>query len=378
MMERMASDDPNYKTAPSHQPMTARPLSSPHIHAPVSVTKVMLQVLLAMVPGLAAYIWFFGWGIVINILIASTVALGCEAAMLALRGRPLMPFLSDGSALVTAVLLAFAIPPLAPWWVTGIGSAFAIVVAKHLYGGLGYNPFNPAMVGYVVLLISFPREMTSWIPPLDFSAYQLSFTETARYLFSGHLPNGVTIDALTEATPLDTLKTNLGLGNTVPEIRAQLGLDEETSRLLSVIPIFGILGGKGWEWIGGGFLLGGLWLIHRRIIGWHIPLGMLGALAIMALLFYGIEPDRYASPLFHLFSGATMLGAFFIATDPVTAATSPPGRLVYGAGIGILVYIIRTWGGYPDSVAFSVLLMNMVVPLIDLRFKPRVFGHDGK
>ncbi len=346
------------------------------MHAPVSVTRVMLQVLLAMIPGLAAYIWFFGWGIVYNLLIAMTVAVVAETVMLALRGRPLRPYLLDGSALVTAALLAFAIPPLAPWWVTAIGSAFAIVVAKHLYGGLGYNPFNPAMVGYVMLLVSFPREMTSWVPPLDFSVYPMSFLEAGRYILTGQLPAGVTFDALTEATPLDTLKTNLGMGNTVAEIRAQLGLDEATSRLLSVIPIFGAIGGKGWEWIAGGFLLGGLWLIHRRIISWHIPLAMLGALAIMALLFYLIAPDRYASPLFHLFSGATMLGAFFIATDPVTAASSPMGRLIYGAGIGILTYIIRAWGGYPDSIAFAVLLMNMAVPLIDHYFKPRVFGHD--
>lgn len=355
--------------------MIAPPPSSPHIHAPVSVTKVMLQVLLAMIPGLFAYVWFFGWGIVHNMLIAMTVALAAEAVMLALRGKPLGTYLGDGSALVTAALLAFAIPPLAPWWVTAIGSAFAIVVAKHLYGGLGFNPFNPAMVGYVMLLVSFPREMTSWLPPLDFSVYQLSFLETGRVIFSGQLPPGVTLDTLTEATPLDTLKTNLGLGNTVAEIRAQLGLDEATSRLLSVIPIFGAIGGKGWEWIGAGFLLGGLWLIYRRIISWHIPLAMLGSLALISLLFYLIEPDRYAPPPFHLFSGATMLGAFFIATDPVTAATSPLGRLLYGTGIGILTYVIRTWGGYPDSIAFAVLLMNMTVPLIDHYCKPRVFGH---
>ncbi|HHH35610.1 MAG TPA: electron transport complex subunit RsxD [Gammaproteobacteria bacterium] len=358
--------------------MTAPAPTSPHIHAPVSVTRVMFLVLLALIPGLVAYIWFFGWGIVFNILTATAVAVISEAAMLRARGRPVGLHLGDLSALVTAVLLAFAIPPLAPWWITAIGSAFAIVVAKHLYGGLGYNPFNPAMVGYVMLLISFPREMTSWLPPLDFSTYRLDFMEAGRFIFTGHLPPDVAFDALTEATPLDTLRTNLMLGNTVPEIRAQLGLDEETSRLLSVTPIFGALGGKGWEWVNGGFLLGGLWLIKRRIVDWRIPVGMLGTLAVMALLFHVIDPDRYASPLFHLFSGATMLGAFFIATDPVTAATSPPGRLIYGMGIGILLYVIRSWGGYPDAVAFAVLLMNMVAPVIDHRFKPRVFGHGGK
>jgi electron transport complex protein RnfD len=203
----------------------------------------------------------------------------------------------------------------------------------------------------------------------------MSFLECAAFIFSGHLPPGVTFDALTEATPLDTLKNNLGQGNTVSEIRAQLGLDDVTSLLLSVIPIFGEIGGKGWEWVNAGFLLGGLWLIYKKIISWHIPVAMLGALTLISGVFALYDPEHYASPQFHLFSGAVMLGAFFIATDPVTAAASAPGRLVYGAGIGILLYIIRVWGGYPDSIAFSVLLMNMAVPLIDNHFKPRVFGH---
>lgn len=349
--------------------------TSPHVKAPITVTTVMMQVLMALIPGLIAYVWFFGWGIVVNIGIAVCTALAAEAAILRLRDKPVRPFITDGSAVVTAVLLAFAIPPLAPWWVTFIGALFAIIVAKHLYGGLGYNPFNPAMVGYVVLLISFPREMTSWMPTVSFSDYQLSFVESAAFIFTGQLPGGLTFDALTAATPLDALKTNLGLGNTVSEIRAQLGLDVETSRLLSVVPIFGAIGGKGWEWVSGGFLIGGLWLIYKKIIGWHIPVAMLGALSAIAVLFYAFDPDHYASPLFHLFSGAAILGAFFIATDPVTAATSTTGRMVYGAGIGVLVYVIRTWGGYPDSIAFAVLLMNMAVPLIDDRFKPRVFGH---
>ena len=351
--------------------------TSPHTKAQTSGTTLMLQVLAALVPGLAAYIWFFGWGIVVNLAIAIIGALGAEALMLLIRKRPLLPYLTDGSAVVTAALLAFAIPPTAPWWITVIGVCFAIVVAKHLYGGLGYNPFNPAMVGYVMLLISFPREMTSWIPITAFSTYDMSFTDWLRFIFSGNLPSGVSIDALTEATPLDQLKTNIALGNTVSEIRAQLGLDEETSRLLSVIPIFGKIGGKGWEWVSGGFLLGGLWMIYRRVITWHIPAAVIGSLTAISTVFYLINADQYASPLFHLFSGAVMLGAFFIATDPVTAATSVPGRLIYGAGIGILIYVIRAWGGYPDSVAFAVLLMNMVVPIIDDRFKPRVFGHGN-
>lgn len=355
--------------------MPLKTATSPHVKAPATVATVMIRVLLALIPGVIAYVWFFGWGVIINVAIAVCTALIAEAAMLRLRRQPIWQYLSDGSAIVTATLLALAIPPTALWWITVTGTLFAIVVAKQLYGGLGYNPFNPAMVGYVMLLVSFPREMTAWLPILSFAQYPLGFGDYAAWIFTGHLPPGVTLDALTEATPLDSLRSNLRLGSTVPNIRAQLGLDEETSRLLSVIPIFGTLGGKGWEWVNAGFLIGGLWLLYKKVIYWQIPFALLGALTAISLIFYLWNPDYYASPLFHLFSGATMLGAFFIATDPVTAAASSIGRLLYGAGIGFLIYIIRAWGGYPDSIAFSVLLMNMAVPLIDEYLKPRVFGH---
>ncbi len=334
-----------------------------------------MLVILALIPGIAAYVWFFGWGVVVNICIAVVTALSCEALILKLRQRPVLPFLSDGSAVLTAVLIALTLPPLSPWWITVIGVAFAIIIAKQLYGGLGYNPFNPAMVGYVMLLISFPREMTSWIPPNELADSSLGFIDTAMFILFSTLPDGISFDALTEATPLDSLKTHLALGNTVDEVRAQLGLDAEASRVLSVIPIFGAIGGKGWEWIGGGFLLGGLWLIYTKVISWHIPVAMLGSLLAISALFYLIDPAHFATPMFHLFSGAAMLGAFFIATDPVTAASSNRGKIIYGCGIGLFTYIIRTWGGYPDAVAFAVLLMNMCAPLIDHYFKSSVFGH---
>lgn len=356
--------------------MPLKTATSPHVKAPVTVTTLMTQVMAALVPGIAAYVWFFGWGVVINIAIAVVTAIAFETGMLLLRRQPVARYLADGSALVTAVLLALALPPSVPWWVTVTGVFFAIVVAKHLYGGLGYNPFNPAMVGYVVLLISVPREMTAWLPVQSLSEHPLSFMEYASLIFTGTPPAGTTLDALTEATPLDALRTHLGLGSSVADIRATFGLDEETSRLLSVVPIFGLLGGKGWEWVNAGFLLGGVYLIWRRVIAWHIPVGMLGSLIVLSLVFYLYDPAHYASPMFHVFSGAVMLGAFFIATDPVTAAASPRGRLIYGAGIGVLIYVIRAWGGYPDSIAFAVLLMNMAVPLIDDYFKPRVFGHE--
>jgi electron transport complex protein RnfD len=336
--------------------------TAPYLHQTNSVAEIMRQVLYALIPGIAMYVWFFGWGIVINILLTSITALSCEAIILWLRDRPLHPFLTDNSALVTAWLLGSALPPFAPWWLSVVGTAFALVVAKHLYGGLGYNPFNPAVVGYAMLLISFPSEMTRWPHLASLSGHYPSIVESMSIIFTGQ-PNGeLTLDALSGATPLSTMKTQLKNFLTVTEIKQN--------------PLFSHYGAKGWEWIGSAFFLGGIWLIYKRVITWHIPVAVIGSLFLMGGLFFSIDSDHYPSPLFHLLGGGSVIiGAFFIATDPVSAATSNSGRLIYGAGIGILIYIIRTWGGYPDGVAFSVLLMNMAVPLIDYYTKPRVFGH---
>ncbi len=332
-------------------------ITSPHVLLETSVGQVMRRVLYAMLPGVAALVWFFGWGVLVNLAIATAVALVAEATMLAARGKPLAAHLGDCSAVVTAWLLAVALPPLAPWWLTTIGVLSAIVVAKHLYGGLGYNPFNPAMVGYVVLLISFPREMSTWLIPHGVGQTQaLTLAETLRAIFLG----APVVDALTGATPLDVLRTKMGLGLSVAEIRNS--------------PVFGLVSGHGWEWAVLGFLAGGLWLIYTRAADWRIPTGMLGGLALISTVLYLINPQKYAPPWFHLWSGAAIFGAFFIATDPVTASATPRGRLIYGAGIGVLVYIIRAFGGYPDGVAFSVLLMNIAAPTIDLYTPPRVFG----
>lgn len=343
--------------------MTPAPtLSSPHLQTQDSVARLMLRVILAMVPGILAYFAFFGWGVWINLALAVVTALAGEALMLRLRGRALRPFLSDGSAVVTAMLLAVSIPPLAPWWLVVLGTAFAIIIAKHLYGGLGFNPFNPAMVGYIMLLISFPREMTAWLAPMLPEMATLGLAEHLRYAFSGVLPAGLSYDTLTMATPLDTLKTQIGLNRTVSEI-------------VEGHALFGGVGGRGWEWVNAMFLLGGLYLLYTRSIAWQIPAAFLGTLFALSMLFFLSDPDTHASPLFHLFSGGTMLAAFFIATDPITASTTPRGRLYYAAGIGILVFVIRNWGGYPDGIAFAVLLMNMAVPTLDYYTQPRVFGH---
>lgn len=337
-------------------------ISSPHTLFSNSVTRMMLLVVMALIPGYIAYIWFFGWGVVINSVVCVTTALLSEAWMLRLRQRPLWPYLTDGSALVTALLLALALPPILPWWLAMLATLFAIILAKHLYGGLGYNPFNPAMIGYAILLIAFPKYMTAWLPahPGEFS---LGLLDNLRYNFLGMLPANTTFDALTEATPLDKLHIQLGLGKTVSEIES--GFTQ-----------FSVLFGVGWDWVSIMFLLGGLFLIYRRVIGWQIPLAMLGSIALLSGIGWLYNPATNPDPLFHLLGGASMLGAFFIATDPVTASTTPKGRLIYGAGVGIITYVIRTWGGYPDGVAFGVLLMNLAAPTIDQYTQPRVFGHD--
>lgn len=335
--------------------------SSPHLPVQSSVARVMREVLFALLPGILCAAWFFGWGVLVNIVLAATTCLAAEAVVLTMRGRAVRATLADNSALLTGVLLALCLPPLAPWWIPVLGSLFAIVIAKQLYGGLGYNPFNPAMIGYVVLLISYPRELTLWNPPTGIEAQHLNLSQTLALIFSNSLPVDTTIDALTMSTPLDATKTAIGLGQTLREIKSS--------------PLFGSYGGIGWEWINLWFLIGGLYLLMRRIINWQIPAGMLGALILIALVFYASDTDAFPSPLFHLFSGAAMLGAFFIATDPVSASTTPRGRLLYGAGIGLIAYVIRTWGGYPDGVAFGVLLMNMAAPTIDYYTKPRVFGQ---
>jgi Na+-translocating ferredoxin:NAD+ oxidoreductase subunit D len=335
---------------------------SPYISNAPSVSAMMLKVLLALVPGIIAYVWVFGGGILVTIVLATVTALVAEAAMLKLRQRPIQPFLLDYSAVITAWLLALAIPPLSPWWMIVVGTLFAIVVAKQLYGGLGYNPFNPAMIGYAVLLISFPVLMTKWPAALQLAQIKLSFADQLQFIFSGLLPQDVKLDAVTSATPLDYLKTQLTLKHDVASI--------------TQAPIFGTLGGKGAEYITIAYLLGGLYLWQQKIITWHLPTAFLGALAVISGVFWLINPAHFASPVFHLFSGASMLCAFFIITDPVSGPTTPKGKLWFAAGVALITYIVRVYGGYPDGVAFAVIFMNICVPLIDMYTQPRVFGHE--
>lgn len=325
---------------------------------------MMKQVLFALVPAAVAHVWFFGPGIIFNLIVASAFCIGGEAMMMHIRGRRPATALSDYSALVTAALLAFALPSLTPWWVTATGALFGIIVAKHLYGGLGFNVFNPAMAGYVVVLVAFPTYLNVWVAPRmgDIDYQYLSILQTLNYTIMGALPDGLTIDAISRATPLDTMKSGLNNMRTIVEIRA--------------LPLMGDFGGRGWEWIGNLTLIGGVWLLIRKIIRWHIPAGVAAGLLIPATIMYMVGPDSHPGPAFHLFAGSTILCAFFIATDPVSAATSPKGRFIYGVGIGLLIYAVRRWGAYSDGVAFAVLIMNMAVPAIDYMTRPHIVGHD--
>ncbi|WP_150914074.1 electron transport complex subunit RsxD [Marinobacter halotolerans] len=331
--------------------------TSPHARRARPTSNLMLWVMLATLPGLLAQTIFFGWGNLINVIWCIALALGAEAAMLRLRGRPIAFFLKDNTAALTGLLLGLSLPPLAPWWVSAVAVLAAIILAKQLYGGLGSNPFNPAMVGYALVLISFPVAMTTtWAEPALIWQSAPSLLETLNIIVSGQQS---TIDAFTMATPLDQYKHNISA---------------QTSTEVLQHPTFGEGVARGWEWVNAGFLLGGIWLLFMRIITWNIPVSVLGGLAAMSVVF-GTNADLYTPLSIHLLAGATMLGAFFIATDPVSAATSHQGKLIYGAGIGVLVYLIRTWGAYPDAVAFAVLLMNFAVPFIDYYTPPRTYGH---
>ena len=336
---------------------------APYLAPRSDVATMMLHVLAALVPAALAHVWYFGPGFLFNLIIAAACCVGGEALMMHARGRNVETALSDYSVLVTAALLAFALPSMTPWWVTATGSLFAVIVVKHLYGGIGFNIFNPAMAGYVVILVAFPMEMNLWVAPRmgDIDYDHLSIMQTLKYTLTGSYPAGQTFDAISRATPLDAIQTGLRGMRTFQELR--------------INPMMGDFGGRGWEWIGNCIAFGGFWLLLKKIIRWQIPAGVFAGVLIPAGIMWMIDPGSNATPGFHLFSGATILCAFFIATDPVSAATSPKGRFIYGVGIGLLIFAIRRWGSYADGVAFSVLIMNMATPAIDYLTRPHIVGH---
>ena len=311
----------------------------PNNNNKVGTANIMDQVLLALAPGAACLAWYFGPGVLINLVVAVGAAVGTEILVLRLRNLPLS-ITSDRSAIVTGALLGLCLPPFLPVWLVAFGAVFALVFGKHLYGGLGQNPFNPAMVGYAMLIVAFPLAMSTWPAPGAHGG------ELLNYKLGAPVADGVTM-----ATPLDAFR-----------FRAGATVSEFVSHSANMTNF----AGKGWEWINLAFLAGGLYLVYRKLCDRVMPVAMLAALGLLAAVFYdGGSSQSLGSPLFHWFSGATMLAAFFIVTDPVTSPDSMIGRVVFGGGVGILVFIIRSIGAYPDGVAFAVLLMNATTPLLD-------------
>lgn len=337
------------------------PIASPHAHDRSSVQRIMLQVSLALLPATVFGLWLFGWPAINLFVVTCAAALLTEWLCLHIRGESWRR-LGDGSALLTGWLLALTLPPWAPWWIGVGGAVFAIAIGKQLYGGVGQNLFNPAMLARVALLISFPLQMSVWAVP---TAEAPGFGQALEITFAGaEIPDGTT-----GATALGNLKTAFTLNRDAQDV---LAADFSLSQAL-IGNTAGSLGETSELLI----LLGGAWLLLLRVISWEIPLAMLLAVALPAAVANAINPARYGDAFFHLGSGGLLLGALFIATDPVTSPISRTGKLIFGAGCGLVTWVIRSWGGFPEAVAFAVLLMNAVTPLLDRYCRPRVYGRTG-
>jgi len=320
---------------------------SPHAHGKDTTRKLMYGVVIALLPAWAASVWFFGWEALYVPLLSVLFSMLFEylISKFLLKKKPT---LVDGSAIVTGLLLAFTLPVNIPVWILAIGALVAIGVGKMSFGGLGTNPFNPALVGRVFLFISFPVQMTSWPLPKGFA----------------------TADAVTGATPLGILKEGMRQGEHISQMTKELPANLDM--------FMGHMGGSMGEVAAVALLLGFLYLLWRRIITWHIPVTIFVTVFLFSGLMWLINPADNATPLFHLLSGGLMLGAIFMATDYVTSPMTPRGMIWYGVGIGLLTVIIRRWGAYPEGVQFAILIMNAFVPLINLYVKPKRFGEVKK
>lgn len=320
---------------------------SPHIHGENSTKKIMYGVVIALVPAMLVSIYFFG----INALRVLVLAAASSVFFEWLIQKYLMKervTVSDGSALVTGILLAFNVPSNLPSWMVIIGALVAIGMAKMSFGGLGKNIFNPALVARVFLLISFPVAMTSWPKPTP-------------------LTKGIA-DVITGPTPLGIVKEGLKAGKTMSELRPELPTYMQD--------FIGNMGGSMGEVSAIALILGGLYMLWKKIITWHIPVAMLTTVAVFSGILWGFNPEKYADPVFQLLTGGMLLGAIFMATDMVTSPMTHGGQLLFGFGVGLLTILIRLWGAYPEGVSFAILLMNSVVPLINRGFKPRRFGDN--
>ncbi len=315
--------------------------SSPHIRSDISIPQIMYSVLLALTPATLVGIYYFGYDALQVISICTVTAILSEALFQRIMGQKII--ISDGSAAVTGLLLGLNLPPGSPWWLSTLGAIIAIGLGKQIYGGLGYNLFNPALVARVVLLISFPVQMTTWQRPHPL------FTDT---------------DVITGATPLGILQEQRLL---------QKGVGE-AGKINLIDAFVGNVGGSIGEVSAVAILLGGVYLLYKGYITWHIPFSYLGTVALFSGIFWAMDPGRYINPLFHLVTGGLMLGAFFMATDMVTSPLTLKGMIVFGIGCGLITIIIRMWGGYPEGVSFAILLMNGAVGLIDRYTQPVKFG----
>jgi RnfABCDGE-type electron transport complex D subunit len=342
------------------------PVAAPYKTTSNSTGRIMATVMLALAPATLYGFWLYGWPAIYLWFLTIAAAIVGEAFSLRLMNRKTAPVLFDGSAVLTGWLLAASLPPWAPWWIGVFGGLVATTLGKQAFGGLGQNLFNPAMVARVVLLISFPVQMTAWVgaAPL-FSAGAPGPIEGLAVLFKGIPP---AFDAVTSATSLGFAKTEMSRG-------VDLLQSAVHSPALSWI---GHRPGSLAETAAWLIAAGGVAMMALGLISWHIPLSMLVGIAVPAAVLHAVDPAHYLPMSTHLLSGGAMLGAFFIATDYVTSPNSNLGKLIFGAGCGLLTYIIRTWAGYPEGVAFAVLLMNSLTPIIDSYFKPRIYGRDRK
>lgn len=325
---------------------------SPHIHTQQSVKSIMYGVVIAMIPAIFVSVYFFGLDAARVILISVAACFLVEWAIqkYLLKG-PVS--ITDGSAVVTGILLAFNVPANLPWWILVIGAIVSIGIAKMSFGGLGKNPFNPALIGRVFLLISFPVQMTSWPVPKGLFGSQIT-------------------DAITGPTTLGVLKEGLDAGKTVQQIMASPEFPGYLNDLL------GAQGGSLGEISAIALLLGAAYMLIRKIITWHIPVAYLGSAVIFSGILWLVDPTRFVDPAIHLLAGGMMLGVFFMATDMVTSPMTPMGQIVFGMGAGLLTIMIRVWGAYPEGVSFAILIMNAFVPLINNAFKPKRFGEVVK
>ncbi|MDP3539959.1 MAG: RnfABCDGE type electron transport complex subunit D [Azonexus sp.] len=348
--------------------LTAQPIASPHAHGGNSVSRTMFRVQIALVPATLYGFWLFGWPSFFLWLLTILSCLGFEALALKMMGiTRIRRTLLDGSALLTGWLLAMTLPPWAPWWVAVVGGFIAIVVGKQVFGGVGQNVFNPAMVARVALLVSFPVPLTQWVYPLPLTSLAAPDFIDGLRIFLTSLPQP---DAMASASLLGYTKTELSRG-----IDLLQSLAGEHAPVLSWI---GARSGSFGESASLLILGGGLYMLACGIITWHTPVAVLAGIAIPAAIGHAVDPTHYLSVSAHILSGAVMLGAFFIATDYVTSPNTTTGQIIFGIGIGFLTWVIRTWGGYPEGMAFAVLLMNALTPVIDRFIKPRILGRDRK